>query len=278
MERRARRPHLSFSPARLPITTSPVHRLDSLCVELRQLGVRSGQPIVVHSALRGLGPIDGGADTVIRALRECIGDSGTSLFPNLNIPHEFSAANPPRFDLQKEPIRERLGVLSQVFKASYAREFSRHPTHAMMGAGPHCGPLFVGHESAGMPCGPGTPWWRLATMGGSILLLGVTQQNNTSIHGPEEVHAKYQLSRDEIEGVVIDGGVEYRVRSRLHRWGNASDFGRINPWLERAGGLRRGRVGNAECLLIDAGIFQAQVCARLIDDPQFLLAQVRSPR
>jgi aminoglycoside 3-N-acetyltransferase len=165
--------------------------------------------MVVHSALRALGPVDGGAETVIRALRECVGDSGT---------------------------------LS----------------------------LFTGHEAAGMPCGPDTPWWRLAAMGGSILLLGVTQQNNTSIHGPEEVHAGYQLSTDLIEGVVIDAGVEYRVRSRLHRWGNASDA-RINPWLENAGGLRRGRVGNADCLLIDAGIFQAQVIARLVDNPRFLL-------
>lgn len=248
-----------------------MHRFEGLCSELRQLGVRTGQPIVVHSALRMLGPVDGGADTVIRALQDCVGDSGTLLFPNLNIPHEFSAASPPRFDLQKAGIREQLGVLPQRFKESYAREFSRHPTHAMMGAGPHCGRLFSGHEEAGMPCGPGTPWWRLAATDGAILLLGATQQNNTSIHGPEEVHAGYQLSADVIEGVVIDAGVEYRVRSRLHRWGNASDFGRINPWLERAGGLRRGRVGDADCLLVDAGIFQQQVIARLVDNPRFLL-------
>jgi len=254
-----------------------MHTLQRLRVDLRQLGVRTGRPTVVHSALRALGPVDGGADTVICALSEWVGDSGTLLFPNLNIPHEFSAESPPRFDLQTGNVRERLGVLPQRFKESCAREFSRHPTHSMMGAGPHCGPLFSGHESAGVPCGPGTPWWRLAAMGGSILLLGATQQNNTSIHGPEEVHGDYQLSADVIEGVVIDAGVEHRVRSRLHRWGNASDFGRISPWLEKAGGLRRGRVGDAECLLIDASTFQQQVVARLVDNPRFLLVDAHMP-
>lgn len=208
---------------------------------------------------------------MIRTLFEILGPSGTLLFPNLNIPHEFTSANPPRFDLQHDPIRQQLGVLPQVFKESHAREFSRHPTHAMMGVGPHCAELFSGHESAGLPCGPGTPWWRLAEMGGAILLLGVTQQNNTSIHGPEEVYAGYQLSAEPIEGIVLDRGVEFGVRSRLHRWGNRSDFSRMNPWLERAGGLRRGRVGHAECLLVDAKIFQAETVARLRAEPRFLL-------
>lgn len=227
--------------------------------------------MVVHSALRAVGPIEGGAETVIRVLFDLLGANGTLLFPNLNIPHEFTAANPPRFDLQRDPIRERLGILPQVFKESHAREFSRHPTHAMMGTGPHCAALFAGHESAGLPCGPGTPWWHLGENGGDILLLGATQQNNTSIHGSEEVHANYQLSAEPIDGVVIDRGVEFHVRSRLHRWGNASDFGRMNPWLERAGGLRRGRVGHAECLLVNAKIFQTETAARLRADPRFLL-------
>ncbi|MEO7413164.1 MAG: AAC(3) family N-acetyltransferase [Opitutaceae bacterium] len=248
-----------------------MHNLDSLASDLRKLGLGIGQPVVVHSALRAVGPVKGGADTVIRALRECVGETGTLLFPNLNIPHAFTAANPPRFDLQRDPIRQRLGVLPQVFKESYAEQFSRHPTHAMMGAGPHCVQLFTGHETAGIPCGPGTPWWRLGELGGAILLLGATQQNNTSIHGAEEAYADYQLSAARIEGVVIDRGCELSVSSRLHRWGNRSDFSRINPWLEQAGGLRRGRVGNAECLLIDAGIFQAETSARLQADRRFLL-------
>lgn len=245
--------------------------LETLITDLRRLGVRPGQRLIVHSALRKVGPIDGGAETMIQALRAALDERGTLLFPNLNIPHEFTAANPPRFDLQHGSVRERLGVLAQVFKEHHAREFSRHPTHGMMGVGPDCAALFTGHETAGLPCGPGTPWWRLGQEGGSILLLGVTQQNNTSIHGTEEKLANYQLSTEPVDGIVIDRGEEMHVASRLHRWGNRSDFTRIDPWLEKAGGLRRGKIGHADSLLVDASIFQAQLVERLTVHPRFLL-------
>ena len=208
---------------------------------------------------------------MIRALLEVLGDTGTLLFPNLNIPHEFSAAAPPRFDLQRDSVRATIGVLPQVFKTEFASEFSRHPTHAMSGVGSACASLFDGHEVGGYPCGPGSPWWRLGEQGGGILLLGATQQNNTSIHGQEELLTEYQLSTELVAGVVVDDGVEIVVHSRLHRWGNDSDFSRINPSLESAGGLSIGRVGHAEALLIDAGIFQDQVGARLRENPRFLL-------
>lgn len=243
----------------------------SLLADLNALGIGPNRPLLVHSSLRALGHVEGGAEGIIRTLLDAVGPHGSLLFPNLNIPHEFSAKNPPRFDLQRDSIRARLGVLAEVFKQYYAKEFSRHPTHAMMGIGPHCSALFTAHEQAGQPCGPGTPWWRLAEADGQILLLGVTQQSNTSIHGPEEQFTSYQLGEAMIEGVVIDRGTEIKIPSRLHRWGNASDFSRINPSLERAGGLRRGKIGEADCALVDARIFQNEVSARLKSDPRFLL-------
>lgn len=249
-----------------------MNNLKTLLEDLRRLGVNAGdKPLLVHSAIKAVGPIDGRADALIEALLVAVGPSGTLLFPNLNIPHQFDATNPPRFDLQKDPIRVKLGILPQRFKETQARYFSRHPTHAMMGVGSACRALFVGHENAGIPCGAGTPWWRLAEAGGSILLLGVTQKSNTSIHGPEEMYASYQLSRDPIRGVAVDDGLELAIDSRLHVWGNRSDFSRVDPWLEKAGGLRRGTIGGAKCLLIDATIFQAEVSRQLQENPRFLL-------
>lgn len=250
-----------------------MHTLGSLCDDLHRLGLTPDdpRPLIVHSALKAVGPIEGGADTMIHALLHSLGSGGTLLFPNLNIPHAFDAERPPRFDLQRDPIRRQLGILPQRFKEDYATHFSRHTTHAMMGCGPACEALFAGHEKAGLCCGVGTPWWRLGEGGGQILLLGATQQNNTSIHGAEEMLADYQLTANLIEGTVIDRGEEIRVQSRLHRWGNASDFSRINPSLEEVGGLKCGRIGDAASLLVDATHFQAQLCRRLRENPRFLL-------
>ncbi len=44
---------------------------------LRELGVREGELVVVHSSLSSFGYVIGGADTVIDALLEVVGHTGT---------------------------------------------------------------------------------------------------------------------------------------------------------------------------------------------------------
>ena len=49
---------------------------DSLCQELSALGVRDGAVLMVHSSLSAFGDVDGGAQTVTRALLRCVEASG----------------------------------------------------------------------------------------------------------------------------------------------------------------------------------------------------------
>ena len=45
---------------------------------LRALGVMSGMMLEVHSSLSSFGPVEGGAETVIRALKKCCGPEGSA--------------------------------------------------------------------------------------------------------------------------------------------------------------------------------------------------------
>ena len=54
---------------------------DSLLAALSAVGARSGMVIEVHSSLSALGYVAGGARTVVDALMELCGDSGTILMP-----------------------------------------------------------------------------------------------------------------------------------------------------------------------------------------------------
>ncbi len=47
--------------------------------DLRQLGLRSGDLVMVHASLRRLGPVRGRADGVIEAILEAVGPGGTML-------------------------------------------------------------------------------------------------------------------------------------------------------------------------------------------------------
>ena len=48
---------------------------------LKRLGVDKGQNIMVHTSLSSLGFVCGGAQVVIEALLECVGDEGTIMMP-----------------------------------------------------------------------------------------------------------------------------------------------------------------------------------------------------
>ena len=52
---------------------------------IRDVGVTSGDVLLVHSSLRSFGYVTGGAETVIDALLESVGDGGHSTCPNSNL-------------------------------------------------------------------------------------------------------------------------------------------------------------------------------------------------
>lgn len=56
-----------------------------LLAALRALGVRAGDVLEVHGSLRSFGHVEGGAETVIAALKEAVTDAGTLFMPALRL-------------------------------------------------------------------------------------------------------------------------------------------------------------------------------------------------
>lgn len=216
----------------------------------------------------------GGPSALIEALLSALGSGGTLLFPNLNIPREFTAADPPRFDLKHESIGKKIGIIPETFKFHFAEHFSVHPTHSLMALGPNAKQITGGHEHAGLPCGPGTPWAKNAESGGKILLIGVGFHSNTTFHCAEEqLPTSYRLSAEPVEGIVVLDGREMVVSSRLHLWGVFADFSVLRPELEALGHLRNGRIGSAPTLCFDARGFLDLAISKLACDPRYFIKQ-----
>ena len=57
---------------------------------LRQLGVSDGMAVEVHSSLHSFGYVDGGAETLIKALMQVVGSDGAIVMPSF----KFSARMP----------------------------------------------------------------------------------------------------------------------------------------------------------------------------------------
>ena len=61
-------------------TDSPRTR-ESLFADLRTLGISDGDRVIVHTSMRSLGWVNGGAVAYIRALQDAVGDTGTIVMP-----------------------------------------------------------------------------------------------------------------------------------------------------------------------------------------------------
>lgn len=153
-----------------------------LCADLRALGVRPGGLLLVHSSLRALGPLPGGAEGVIGALLDCLGNAGTLLMPALT--YERVTPDHPVFDQRHTPAN--VGALAEFFRTRPGTLRSLHPTHSVCGVGPLAEEILAAHAADDTPVGRHSPFRALCECGGQILMLGCGLEPNTSMHGVEE--------------------------------------------------------------------------------------------
>lgn len=246
---------------------------EMLANDLRRLGLAPGDVVLVHSSLSRLGNVEGGADAVVDALLDAVGSSGTVLFPTLTGSEELGPDNPPVIDLRATPCWT--GRIPETARQRPDARRSRHPTHSIAAIGASAERYASGHETGASPCDERSPYHRLIDESGKILLLGgVTQQSNTTLHCLEEIAGvPYHLQDEPTDGVIIDErGVRHTVRNRLHRYGQERDFVKIEGPLREAGALRIAPVGAAEARLMSADRFAATLLPLLRNDPCYLLS------
>ena len=228
------------------------------------LGVRPGGVLLVHASLRSLGPVEGGAETVVVSLLEALGPQGTLLMPALS----YASVGPrsPVFDVTATP--SCVGALPEYFRTRPGTTRSVHPTHSMSGAGPRVQELFSEHIRSTTPCGPYSPFAKLPQVNGQILFLGCGLRPNTSMHAVEERIVPIYLFDDEVDyQIILADGSQSRMVVRNHNfqgWGQRYD--RIAQYLS-APALRQGNVLQANCYLVETPAMWAAALEALHKDP-----------
>ena len=69
---------------------APVSR-EQLAAELRSLGLRPGQDLLIHCSLRRIGPVEGGAATLLDALLDVTGPQATLVVPAQTTLNSFTS-------------------------------------------------------------------------------------------------------------------------------------------------------------------------------------------
>jgi len=145
---------------------------------LRELNVKPGDRLLVHSGLSLLGWVEGGADAVIDAIVSAVGKKGTVMMPAFTFPPAEI------FDPTHTPTT--MGAIAGAFLKRPDVTRSIHTTHSVSAWGAGKDRLAAGHETA-TALGVGSPAHMILEEGGDIVLLGVGHWANSAVHVAEAI-------------------------------------------------------------------------------------------
>jgi aminoglycoside 3-N-acetyltransferase len=219
-----------------------------LADNLTALGVRKGGVLLVHSSLRSVGKVAGGAETVVRGMLRALGENGTLLMPALS--YATVDLNNPVFHHQKTPAC--VGALPEYFRTRPGTIRSIHPTHSVSGVGSMAESLLKDNHLDSTPCGPHSAFHRLRGVKGQVLFLGCGMRPNTSMHAVEELAKPPYLFGVWMDyRIILDENREITMRVRRHGFtGLRQRYDRLAQVLDHDG-LKRGEVLQATCHLVD---------------------------
>lgn len=242
-----------------------MHTLESLVKQLEQLGINSQGTLLVHSSLKNMGPVEGGADTVLDAYTAYMKD-GLLVLPT----HTWSyiKADNPRFYVDQSP--SCIGILPELFRNRPGVVRSWHPTHSVAALGQDAVEFTKDDHLFDTPCARGSAWGKLLDRKATILLVGVDLRRNTFIHGVEEWADIPGRLTDvhEMLYTVLPDGTEIPVPSRRH-WGLSwsEHFWKVDEVLESRGAMRKGQLGDAVVRVCDAAAVAKVITEMLADNP-----------
>ena len=175
-----------------------MHTRETVAADLARLGVKSGDLVMVHASLKAIGPVEGKAASVVSALRDAVGSSGTVMgYASWDrSPYEETLNGArmdaqlrhgwPTFDPATSGTYRGFGLLNQFLLQAPGARRSAHPDASMVAIGPLAGALTQPHE-LGRAFGPGSPLERFVEHGGKVLLLGAPLDSVTVLHYAEAI-------------------------------------------------------------------------------------------
>lgn len=233
---------------------------------LTQFGIESDSILLVHSSLKALGRIEGGADTVIDALRETVSD-GTLVMPTLSqknwetVFEDWSLDRPSDTGLITETFRLREGSLR-----------SDNATHSVAASGKHAADIVGGDPKGGARYGifgdycfsSESPWQRMFDsrerygVKAYVMFWGVTMKYHTFKHFSEYRFVEWVLNN------IPDAQNREMMKDKLAHYGKIAEGPLVWPFynsydfqlrLEKLGLVKKIPLGEGEVICCD--IFDA---------------------
>ena len=236
-------------------TESPRTR-ESLGRDLLALGVEPGDRLIVHTSVRSIGWINGGALAYIQSLMDVVGPDGTIVMPTQSannsdpgdwrhpaIPPEWVdevRRTMPVYDPAITPTR-RMGAAPELFRTMPGVIRSAHPSGSFAAWGADAAGIIDNHGVQRV--GEESPVARLYDLHGKVLLVGVGYERNTSFH-LAEYRAPQTVYVDEYMPLVRDGETRWTAVTEIQFMDDPS-LTRLGSAFERGNQVSTGVIGSA---------------------------------
>ncbi|WP_328817886.1 aminoglycoside N(3)-acetyltransferase [Nonomuraea cypriaca] len=222
----------------------------------------TGDVMLLHSSMKSLGFVAGGAQAVVQALLDALGTEGTLVVPT----HTPSNTDPadwrrppvpeawwpvireqaPGFDPSRTPS-QHMGIIAEVARTWPGALRSTHPQVSFAALGKHADDIVAEHRLDDA-LGERSPLGAVYRLDGKVLLLGCGHHSNTSMHLAEWRQASPPRSRTGSAIRQPDG------RSQWTTWDDvvpdSDDFERLGADYEATGAVTIGQVGDATARLM----------------------------
>jgi aminoglycoside 3-N-acetyltransferase len=236
---------------------------------LRQLGLDGACPVILHASLSAFGEIRGGAEALLGAVSSLASDVMMPAFTykTMIIPEDGPPDNGMDYGSGRDPNRlaeffhpglavdPSLGSTAETLRRLPDAHRSAHPVLSFAG-------LRVDSALAAQTLSePLAPIAALKKMGGWVLLLGVNQTVNTSLHYAERLAGRHQFTR---WALTYQGILECPNFP-----GCSQGFVKAGNFLQDV--TRRTQIGNAQVDAIPLVEMIDRIKTAIEDDPEAFL-------
>lgn len=228
---------------------------EKLYSSLEKLGILPSDTVIMHTSLKKIGKIEGGAEALLDWLVEYF-TRGGGLFCVPTHTWHLLLQNTPTLDLTKN--ESVCGVFTQIAAAHKNAVRSLHPTHSMVVFGRDACQFIEREKNSVTMVSPSGCYGAFYEACGKILLVGVGQDKNTYLHSVEERLGVPNRNDTKLTKTTIkhpDGRIEEREIYQLLAEGIEDvsyNYPNYEPAFRYHGCIKDGFIGEAKTEACDA--------------------------
>ncbi len=234
--------------------------------------LKNNDTVLIHSSMKKMGEIEGGAETFFQALEEYFSD-GLIVFPTLTwkIGLEKYASSSGNIYSVRDSATD-ISLLPELFRRRPGVVRSLLPTHSLSAKGRDA-ELFCKIDPAAVstPLPWNSPWGRLYERNAKILFIGCTIQSCTYFHALEEkadISGLFDPVPKHVKIIDYDGR-ETEIDMYRHLGIHSKYYRLAESLLFADNAMHMTKIGDAETYVVDAKKCGDSILRLLKHNPQF---------